>query len=222
MDENKYISDDEARRAITEIGRRMYIKNFIAGYDGNITCKVADDTIIATPSGVSKGFLAEDSLIKMRLDGTVIAGQGKPSSEIRMHLRVYQENPEVMAVVHAHPPAATAFAVARRPLDMPVYPAAIVNLGPVPCVPYQTPGSQAVADSIAPYVPNHKAVLLANHGAVTWAGSPAEAFTLMEILEHYATILLYTEMSTLEACPLSKSQMEDLTVGRGKAGTDDE
>jgi len=184
-------SDSEARQAIVETGRRMYMKNFVAANDGNISCKVGEDVIWVTPTGVSKGFMSGDDLVKMRLDGTVITpGSAAPSSEIKMHLRVYKENPEIMGITHAHPPAATAFAVAGLPLDKMIYPEAIVNLGVVPCVSYATPGSSGVAEAVAPYCRDYNALLLANHGALTWGRSVMEAYFRMESLEHYASILI--------------------------------
>ena len=115
---SKYPTDMEAKKLIVEIGRRMYLKNFVAANDGNISCKVADDMIWTTPTGVSKGFMSEDELVKMRTDGTVISqGARGPSSEVKMHLRIYNENPEVGGVCHAHPPISTSFAIAVLVLD---------------------------------------------------------------------------------------------------------
>lgn len=189
---NRYPSDAEAKNLIVEIGRRMYLKNFVAANDGNISCKVDDKIIWTTPTGVSKGFMREDELVKMNLDGTIISqGERAPSSEVKMHLKIYAAREDVAAVCHAHPPACTSFAIAGMSLDRPIYPEAMVNLGAVPCVPYELPGSQKLADSLAPYVQGHNAVLLANHGAVTWGASLTEAWYRMESAEHFAKILLY-------------------------------
>ena len=125
-------SDYEAKQAILEVGRRMYMKNFVAANDGNISCKVSEDTIWCTPTGVSKGYMTDDMLVLMDLDGNVLKGNLKPSSEVKMHLRVYKENPKMNAVVHAHPPTATAFAVANIPLDKYILPEAILTVGTVP------------------------------------------------------------------------------------------
>jgi L-fuculose-phosphate aldolase len=204
-------SDDDACQEILDIGRRMYEKNYVAANDGNITCKVAPDMIWATPTGVSKGYMRLDQLVKMRLDGTVVqAGALKPSSEIKMHLRVYKENPAVMGVTHAHPPVATSFAIAGIALDQAIYPEAIVNLGTVPCVPYETPGSQGVPDSIAPYCRDYNAVLLANHGALSWGSSLMEAYFRLESLEHYAMILMYTGHIIGKANVLNRDQIAEL------------
>ena len=208
---NPYPTDDEAKKMIVEIGRRMYQKNFVAGNDGNISCKVGAETIWTTPTGVSKGFMFEDELVKMNLDGTVLSqGERNPSSEVKMHLRIYNERSDVMGVCHAHPPVATSFAIAGKSLDQPIYPAAIVNLGTVPCVPYASPGSQGIPDSIAPYLRDHKALLLESHGAVTWGISLMEAWYRLETLEHYATLIMYTGNIIGKANVLSDDQVQEL------------
>jgi L-fuculose-phosphate aldolase len=182
--------DRQAKNAIVDIGKRMYQKNFVAANDGNISYRVGN-LIWMTPTGVSKGFLTEDMLILMDLEGRVVAGERAPSSEAGMHLRVYRENPEVFGVVHAHPPAATAFAIARTPLDEPLYPEALVNLGSIPVAPYATPGTPQVPESIAPFCKGYKGVLLANHGLLTWGKTLLEGWYRMESAEQFARIQLY-------------------------------
>ena len=212
-----YPSYDDATQLIIEIGRRMYQKNFVAANDGNISCKITEDVILATPTGVSKGFMTEDMLVKIRLDGTVLSsGSWKPSSEIKMHLRLYNENPDIMGATHAHPPVSTSFSIAGICLDKAIYPEALVNLGVVPCVHYETPGSQGVPDSIAPYCKDYNAVLLANHGALTWGSSLMEAFFRLEALEHYAMILMYTGNIIGKANVLSSEQVDELLKIREK------
>ena len=127
----KYMSDFEAKNAIIEIGKRMYMKGFVAANDGNISCKVGPSTIWTTPTGVSKGYMTSDMLVKMDFNGKILMGTRKPSSEVKMHLRVYNENPDVMAVTHAHPMVATSFAIAGISLDRAVLPEAVVQLGGV-------------------------------------------------------------------------------------------
>ena len=193
MENRRYPTDAEAKKLIVEIGRRMYAKNFVAANDGNISCKVDENTIWTTPTGVSKGFMTEDMLVKLRLDGTVISqGERGPSSEVKMHLRVYNENPEVGGVCHAHPPISTSFAIAGMSLDRAIYPEALVNLGTVPCVHYETPGSQGIPDSVAPYCKDYNALLLANHGALAWGKDLMEAWYRLESTEHYAMVIMYT------------------------------
>lgn len=219
MQTQKYPNDREAKQEIIEIGKRMYLKNFVAANDGNISCKVSEDIIWATPTGVSKGFMTEDMLVKMRMDGTIMSsGTMKPSSEIKMHLRIYEENAEVMGVTHAHPPISTSYAIAGMGLDKAIYPEALVNLGTVPCVHYETPGSQGIPDSIAPYCKDYHALLLANHGALTWGKSLMEAFFRLEALEHYAMILMYTGNVIGKANVLSCDQVQELLKIREQLG----
>ncbi|MDF2038175.1 class II aldolase/adducin family protein [Cytobacillus oceanisediminis] len=216
--QNTYISDQEAKEMICEIGRRVYNKNFVAANDGNISIKIGDHELWTTPTGVSKGFMTPEMMVKMDLSGNVLEGNLKPSSEVKMHLRVYQENPEAKAVVHAHPPVATSFAIAGISLEKPVSPEAIVLLGKVPVAPYATPGTQEVPDSIAPYCRDYNAVLLANHGALTWGRDIKEAYFRMESLEHYALMLLYSEHIMQKSNELSTGQIAELISIREKMG----
>jgi L-fuculose-phosphate aldolase len=218
QDNKQYYSNQEAKEMICEIGRRVYNRNYVAANDGNISVKVGPNEIWTTPTGVSKGYMTPDMMVKMDLSGKVISGNLKPSSEVKMHLRVYNENPEVNAVVHAHPPVATSFAIAGIPLDKPVLPEAIVLLGNVPVAPYALPGTQEVPDSIAPYCKTHNAVLLANHGALTWGRDLMEAYFRMESLEHYATILMYSNNILKKANELNESQIADLIKVRESMG----
>jgi L-fuculose-phosphate aldolase len=215
---NTYLNDQEAKEFICEIGRRIYNKNFVAANDGNISIKVNDRELWTSPTGVSKGFMTPDMMVKMDLSGNVLEGELKPSSEVKMHLRVYQENTEAKAVVHAHPPVATSFAIAGISLEKPVSPEAIVLLGKVPVAPYATPGTQEVPDSIAPYCRDYNAVLLANHGALTWGRNITEAFFRMESLEHYALMLMYSEHIIQKSNELSTEQIAELITIREKMG----
>ncbi|MDF2557634.1 MAG: putative 5-methylthioribose kinase [Bacillales bacterium] len=187
-----YLSDHEAQTAIVEIGKRMYAKNYVVSNDGNISIKVGENALWITPSGVSKGYMTPEMLIKTDLDGNVLLGSSRPSSEIKMHLRVYKENPEVLAVTHAHPPIATSFAVAGIPLDSAILPEAIVTLGSVPIAEYATPGTVGVPDSIAPYCKTHNGVLLESHGVITWGKDVFQAYHRLESLEYYATVTMNT------------------------------
>lgn len=218
VERTKYYSDFEAKKLICEVGKRIYNRNFVAANDGNISVRVGPNTIWTTPTGVSKGFMTPDMMVKMDLSGKVISGKLKPSSEVKMHLRVYQENPEVNAVVHAHPPVATSFAIAGISLEQPILPEAVVLLGTVPVAPYATPGTQEVPDSIAPYCKDHNAVLLANHGALTWGRDLMEAHFRMESLEHYALILMYSNNIINKVNELNCSQISDLMSIRQKLG----
>lgn len=214
----KYPSDFEAKKVILEVGKRMYNKGFVAANDGNISCKVGPNMIWTTPTGVSKGFMTADMLVKMDLNGKVLVGSHKPSSEVKMHIRVYEENPDVMAVTHAHPPVATSFAIAGISLDKAILPEAVVQLGSVPIARYATPGSQEVPDSIAPYCKTHNGVLLANHGALSWGKDVIEAFYRLESMEYYATILMYTDKILGRQNELSCKQVDELLTIREGLG----
>ena len=213
-----YPSDDEARKTILEVGKRMYDKGFVASNDGNITCKVSDDIIWTTPTGVSKGFMTDDMLIKMKLDGEVIEGSRKPSSEVKMHLRIYKENPELMAVVHAHPLIATCFSIAGIPLDDRILAEGVVQLGVVPCAPFAMPGSDEVPDSVAPYCKDYNGVLLGNHGAVTWGTDLMHAYYRLETLEYYAKVILINRFVIGKSNRFSDAQVDELIKIRENLG----
>jgi len=180
----------DAREAIVLVCRRLYDRGLVAGPDGNVSVRRDDGTVLVTPTGLSKADVTPDDLVVVSLEGRVREGRRAPSSELRMHLRIYQRRPDVHAVVHAHPPVATGFAVAGEAFVAPVLPEVILQLGEVPLVPYATPGSDALADAFEPFLANHDGFLMANHGATTIAPSLATAHQRMESLEHAARILL--------------------------------
>lgn len=186
--EKKLIAD------MIDVGNKMYLRGFVAANDGNLSVRTPDgEHALVTPTSVSKGGMTEDMFIKIRIsDGEVVEGTHKPSSETKMHLRLYRENPEICAVVHAHPLYSTSFAIAREPLDKPIYPASMMNLGNVPVAEYSPPGTQGVADSVAPFAKDCRALLLANHGALTWARDILTAWYRMEELENFAHLTFNT------------------------------
>lgn len=198
----------EIKSEIIEIGRRMYEKGYVVANDGNISVRADKDSIWVTPTGVSKGYMNEDILVRMGLDGSIVEGSYKPSSEVKMHLRVYKENPSVSAVVHAHPPIATAFAASGLSLDEPVLSETAMLLGSVPLVPYSTPGTEEVPNAIAPYCKTHCALLLANHGVLTWGNSLEQAYFRLEELEQTARIYLISKFIIKSPKPLTKEQVE--------------
>lgn len=211
-----YFSENEIRRQICDIGQKMYDKGFVAANDGNISARFGDKYIIVTPTGVSKGEMRPDMLVKMDLDGNIY-GNSKPSSEVKMHLMVYKQNPELKAVCHAHPPISTAFAVAGIQLDKPILAEAVVNLGIVPVAKYATPGTEDVPNSIKDYVLNHNAVLLANHGLLTWGENLEQAWFRMESTEHYGKILLFVKQIG-EPREFNCDQLNELIQLREKVG----
>ncbi len=221
MSENISIPDDkEAKRLMIEVGKRMYDKNYCAANDGNISCRTADNALWVTPSGVSKGFLTEDILIKIDLDGNILENPGnrRISSEVKLHLKVYQNRDDVNAVVHAHPPVATAFACARKAMTRPVVSEAVLNLGEVPCAPFAVPGTEELAESIVPYIHGHAAVLMANHGAVTWGSSMIQAYYRLETLEYYANMLVRVGELPQPAVDLSEEEVAGIVGCRAGFG----
>ncbi|MCL2089049.1 MAG: class II aldolase/adducin family protein [Oscillospiraceae bacterium] len=181
---------NEIREYICEIGRRIYANGFVAANDGNISVKESDDVFYTTPTGVSKGYMTPDMIIKVDCNGKTLEGRLRPSSEIKMHLRIYKERPDAAAVVHAHPPTATGFAVAGIPLDKLTMPEAVIFLGTVPLVPYGTPSTEEIPDALSPFLQRYDAFLLANHGALTIGSDLTSAYFKMETLEHYAKVSL--------------------------------
>jgi L-fuculose-phosphate aldolase len=194
---------DAARAAVVRVCRRLYERGLIAGGDGNVSVLLDDDSILVTPSGVSKVDVAPEDLVVVNRRGGVLAGRLAPSSELRMHLRMYDRRPEVRAVVHAHPPVATGFAVAGESFLTPVLPEVILQMGGggegarpeagvgVPLVRYATPGTEALADNFDAFLSaGYHAFLLANHGATTIGTTLEVAHQRMESLEHTARILL--------------------------------
>ena len=183
------------REAICRVGKLLYDRGYVAANDGNISVKVDEDRLLITPSGVSKGRMTPDMLLLTDLDDNVLEGDRHPSSEGKMHLAVYRHRPDVNAVVHAHPAVATAFAVCRRGLDTPYLAELVVGLGTVPCTEtFAMLSTDEVPESVVPYQPDHNALLLANHGALTWGSDLWEAFDRIEVVEHTAKILLNAEM----------------------------
>lgn len=186
------MTEYEMKQQICEVGHLIWQLGFVAANDGNISMKVDNNTFLTTPTGTSKRILTPEMIIKMNADNEVIeCPEGyRPSSEFKMHLRCYKERPDIGAVVHAHPPTATGFAIAHIPLDDYTMPEAIIFLGSVPIAPYGTPGSQEVPDSVAPFLAEHDTILLMNHGALTVGKDLTQAYYRMETLEHFAKVSL--------------------------------
>ena len=217
----KYLSEEQARQAIVDVGKRVYNAGMVAANDGNISCRIGDDVILITPTGVSKGFMAPDELIKMKTDGTVLSG-GKPSSETKMHLRAYTDNPEINGVVHVHPPIATACSLIGLPLNHPPVAEGVLVTGNIEIAPYAKPGTFDVPDSIAPFLKDYNGVLLERHGALTWGKDVFQALFRMEALEHQAKImtwaLLLAKLTGKEIQGFTKEQLADLVAIREQMG----
>lgn len=186
----------EIKEEMCEIGRRVYGRGMVAANDGNFSVKLTDNEFFCTPTGVSKGFMTPEYICRVDGNGNVLeANEGfKPSSEVKMHMRVYRERTDVQAVVHAHPMYATTFAIAGIPLMEPIMPEAVIALGGVPLAKYGTPSTVEVPDSIMPYLQQYDAVLLENHGALTYSDTLLNAYHKMESLEFYARLMYQAKM----------------------------
>lgn len=180
------------RELICDIGLRLWRLGFVAANDGNISCRLDENTVLTTPTGVSKSLLTPDKIVKVDMQGNILEAVNsiKPSSELPMHLICYKTRPDIKAVVHAHPPTATGFAIAHIPLDDYSMPEAIIFIGSVPIAQYGTPSTLEVPESLLPYLKDHDAILLENHGAITVGVDLMTAYFRMETLEHFAKVSL--------------------------------
>ena len=174
-----------------EAGRRLYQKGFVASNDGNLSARLEDGTFLITPTGICKGDMAEADLLVIDAQGAVVRGTKKVTSEVKMHLAVYESRPDIDAVVHAHPQKATAFAVAHIPLDKITLPEMVFALGKVGMTDYATPSTEGLPRAVQKQIVDSNALLLKNHGALTVGNSVMEAYFAMETLEHFASISYY-------------------------------
>ncbi|MDD2213003.1 MAG: class II aldolase/adducin family protein [Oscillospiraceae bacterium] len=189
-------TEAELKQQICDIGKRIYNRNMVAANDGNISVKLNDHEFLCTPTGVSKGFMTPEYICKVDEKGNVLeANPGfRPSSEIKMHMRVYEKRPDVGSVVHAHPVYATSFAIAGIPLKQPIMPEAVISLGEVPIAEYGTPSTMEIPDNIEKYLPYYDALLLESHGALTYSKDLLSAYMKMESVEFYAQLLYQSKM----------------------------
>jgi L-fuculose-phosphate aldolase len=199
----------EAKLHVSDISHRLYAKGFVTATDGNVSVRLPCGNILTTRSGINKGMVTEDDLVEVSPGGEQIAGAGRPSTELGMHLFIYQQRRDVQAIVHAHPPYATGFATARIPLNECLFPEVIVGLGAIPLAEYATPSTAEVAESLAPFVMKADAILLANHGVVTYGGDPYDAYFKMEKVEHAAHITFVAKMLGGEK-PLGVEEVDKL------------
>jgi L-fuculose-phosphate aldolase len=208
---------EQIKQEICEVGHRLYAHGFVAANDGNISVKLNDNEFYCTPTGVSKGSLTPEMIIKIDAEGNKLEGTLNPSSEIKMHLRVFRERPDVNAVVHAHPPVATAFTVAGIPLDRYILPEAVLTIGDVPTCAYATPSTMEIPDSLMPYIQEHDAFMLQNHGALTVGNTLTRAFFTMEEVEFNAKIMKYAmELGRIQE--ISEEKMYELMDLRARFG----
>lgn len=208
--------EQQLKQEIVRICRMLYQKSFIAATDGNVSVRVGD-RLLMTPSGVNKGFMAEGEVITVDLTGKLIAGWGSPTSEIQMHLAAYRLRPEIKAVVHAHPPLATACSLSGVSLLEPMLPEVVMTLGGIPTVPYATPTTQEVPEALGKWLETYDALILTRHGAVTLGQDLMEAYNKMEKLEHTAHILFMAHLLG-KVSPMSLEEVKKLAdlVGNDK------
>jgi L-fuculose-phosphate aldolase len=186
--------EQQLREDIVQVGRMMSEKGWIAANDGNITIRLDESRILATPTGVSKGMMRPEDLILCNCEGAKICGDREHTTELAMHLTIYRMRPDIRSVVHAHPPVATGFAAAGRSLNLALLPEVVICLGSVPLADYGQPGTPALTDGMLPYIPKYDALLMANHGAVTYGEDLFQAYFRMETVEHFARITLVSEL----------------------------
>jgi L-fuculose-phosphate aldolase len=211
---------NELKEQICDIGRRMYERGFVAANAGNISCRLTDEEVICTPTMISKGFMRPEDLCLIDMTGKQLSGKRRRSSEALMHLEILKARPDVECVVHCHPPHATAFAIVGEPIPQAVMPEVEVMLGEVPITKYETPGGKKFAETVLPFVAKTNTILLANHGAVSYAESPERAFWLTEVLDQYCRILLLTrQLGPLRYLPAEK--VAELLEEKAKMGIAD-
>jgi L-fuculose-phosphate aldolase len=210
-------SESTLRADIVEVGRRMYARGYTASNDGNISVRLGPDRLLMTPKSVCKGFMTPDMMCITDLEGRKLQGDRDPSSETLMHLEVYRQRPDVQAVVHAHPPTATGFAVAGIPLDRAVLAEVLTTLGSIPIAEYATPSTTELPQAVRKYIKAHDGMLLANHGALTVGADLYGAYYKMETIEHFAKISLVARQLGRENL-LSREEVTRLQDLRGAYG----
>jgi L-fuculose-phosphate aldolase len=211
------MNETQARAEICEIGRRIYARGFAAGTDGNISARLPRHRVLCTPSLICKGFMRPDDLCIVDLSGRQLRGDRPRTSEIHLHLAIYRGDPTAMAVVHCHPPHATAFGVAHEEIPTGILPEGEVFLGVVPRAPFATPGGPALGETVRPFIGRANSVVLSNHGTVSWGTSLERAYWWTEILDAYCRILLLAKLiGGVER--IARPQVEELLDLRERFG----
>ena len=208
-------TENEHRQEIVEIGGRLHQKGFVAATDGNISVRLDGGRVLITPSNVSKGMCRPEDLIVVDRDGNKISGERNASSELAMHLMIYDLRPDIHGIVHAHPPTATGYAAAGLPLNKALISEVVVSLGFVPLARYGTPGTPELSDALRDLIPHYDAILMANHGVVTYGEYLLKAYFHMETVEHFARISLVTELLGKQVL-LARQDVEKLLEARTK------
>jgi L-fuculose-phosphate aldolase len=208
-------AEPELRRQIADFSRLTYERGHLASTDGNLSARMADGTILCTPTIINKGFVRPEDPVVVDLEGRLVRGERKASSEIAMHTLIYQLRPDVNAVAHCHPPCATAYAAAGIPLNKALLAEVVLALGCIPLAEYGTPGTPELTERLEPWVRSFDALLMANHGVVTYGADLMDAYNRMDTVEHFAKISIYTRILGKERL-LSSEDVEKLRVQRLK------
>jgi L-fuculose-phosphate aldolase len=208
-------SERQARREIVHLGKMLHERGYVAATDGNLSVRLDPQRILTTPTGMSKGALRPSDLVTVDMEGNRVAGRHHASSEIAMHLLIYKLRPEIRSVVHAHPPTATGFAAAGLALDQPLVCEVVIGLGSIPLADYGTPGTSELCETLRPLVSRYDAILMSNHGVVTYGETLNYAYMKMETVEHFAQIALVTHLLGRQN-PLNNTALEKLLLARSK------
>jgi L-fuculose-phosphate aldolase len=209
---------EKHRREICTAGRWIHSRGFVVSTDGNISVRLDSNRVLTSPTGISKGLMSPNDMVITDLQGRKLAGRREPSSELAMHLLIYARRPDINAVCHAHPPVATGHAAAGLPLNKALLSEIVISLGHVPVAQYGTPGTSELSDALDPLVQNYDAILMANHGVVTYGADLLTAFFRMETVEHFAQVSLVTELLGKQVL-LSGGDVEKLLAARARYGT---
>ena len=210
-------TEEEHRRDICAVGRWIHERGYVASTDGNISLRLDPRRILTSPTGVSKGMMCADDLVIADLEGRKLSGRRNPSSELAMHLLIYRRRPDINAVCHAHPPVATGYAAAGIPLNKAILAELVLSLGSIPVAQYGTPGTPELTDAIEPLVQSYDAILMANHGVVTYGQDLLSGFFRMETAEHFARVALVTHLLGKQVL-LSSGDVEKLLAARARYG----
>src|SRR5436853_2066909 len=208
-------TERQNREQIVRYGRMLHERGFVAATDGNLSVRLCPNRILSTPTCMSKGEMRPSDLVVVDMEGRLISGKRKVSSEIGMHLLIYRLRSDIKGIVHAHPPTATGFAAAGVPLNQPLVCEVVIGLGSIPLAKYGTPGTPELTDALAPLVPQYDAILMSNHGVVAYGVDLHHAYMKMETVEHFAQIALVTHLLGRQQ-PLGNEELEKLMAARGK------